>query len=70
MATEVLVKKWGSSLGVVLPKELVKKENLKENEKILVDVVKEANLGALFKSVKRKMSGQRFKDVARRGWGT
>lgn len=68
MATEAVVKKWGSSMGIVLPKELVEKKGLKENEKILVEVVKEANLEGIFGSLKRKMSGQEFKDLARKGW--
>ena len=31
MATEVLIRKWGNSIGVVLPKEFVKDNGLKEN---------------------------------------
>ena len=68
MATEVIVKKWGNSMGILLPKELVEKKNLKENEKILVEVVKEADLKNIFGSLKRKISGQEFKDLARKGW--
>jgi len=69
MATEVLIRKWGNSIGVVLPKEFVKDNGLKENEKVLIDVVKEADLTKLFGSLKRKMSGQAFKDMVRKGWG-
>jgi len=68
MATEVLIRKWGNSIGVVLPKEFVKDNGLKENEKVLIDVVKEADLTKLFGSLKRKMSGQAFKDMVRKGW--
>ena len=69
MATELVIKKWGNSLGVVLPKELVQKRHLKENDKVMVEVVKEADLTKLFGFLKRKMSGQKFKDIAREGWG-
>ena len=68
MAIEVTVKKWGNSIGVILPKELVRKENLEENKKIIIEVVKEANLVKLFGSLKKKISGQEFKDMVREGW--
>ena len=70
MVTEVVVKRWGNSLGVILPKELVEREALKENEKILMNIVKEADISELFGSLKRKMSGQKFKDLVREGWKT
>ncbi len=68
MTEEVIVRKWGSSLGIVLPSEVVKKEGLKENEKVLITIVKEANLKGVFGSLKRKVSGQGFKDMVRKGW--
>lgn len=68
MATELIVKKWGNSMGVILPKELVEKERLKENDKILVQVVKKADLRKFFGSLKLGMSGQEFKDFVRKGW--
>ncbi len=68
MAIEVVVKKWGNSVGVILPKELVERESIKENEKVLLEVVKEANLEGIFGSLKRKMPGQEFKDMVREGW--
>jgi len=68
METEVLVKKWGNSLGVVLPKQLVDAENLSENDKIILDVRKEADLTKMFGSAKIGMSGQELKDLVRKGW--
>ena len=68
MATAVTVKKWGNSMGVILPRGLIERTGLKENDKVLVDVVKEANLGNLFGTLKRKMPGQSFKDMVREGW--
>ena len=70
MATRAIVKKWGNSIGIILPRELVEKEKLKERDKILVEVVKEADLTKVFGSLKRKMSGQEFKDLVREGWET
>ncbi len=68
MASEVVLRKWGNSLGVVLPKELVENKGLHEKEVILIEVVKEANLKDVFGSLKRKMSGQEFKDLVKQGW--
>ena len=56
-------------MGVLLPKELVEKERLKENQKININIVKEVNLSDIFGMIKnRKMSGQKMKDLAREGW--
>lgn len=69
MAVEVRVKKWGNSMGVILPKLFIEKENLQENDNILIEVVKEADLSDVFGMIKkRKLSGQEAKDLAREGW--
>ena len=68
MAIEVAVKKWGNSIGILLPNEMVEKERLKVNERVLIEVVKKADLSKLFGSLKRKMPGQKFKDMVRKGW--
>jgi antitoxin component of MazEF toxin-antitoxin module len=68
MATQVVVRRWGNSIGVVLPKDFVAREGLREDSRILVEVVKEANLEHIFGSLKRKMSGQSFKNMVREGW--
>lgn len=68
METEVVVKKWGSSFGVVLPKDLVRQENLEENDKIIIDVRREADLSKMFGSAKLGVSGQQLKDLVRSGW--
>ena len=67
MATEVTVRKWGNSMGVILPKQLMEQEGLKENEKIFLEIVKEADLRDIFGTLKTKVSGQKFKDMARKG---
>lgn len=69
MATEVVLKKWGNSIAAIFPKEVVEKENLKVNQKILIQLIKKTNLRDVFGSLPRKMSGQAFKNMAREGWG-
>ena len=68
MATEVIVKKWGNSVGVLFPKRFVEEKNIKVNDKIEVEIVKKANLNKVFNTLKRKMDGQEFKDMVRKGW--
>ena len=70
MAVEVRLKRWGNSMGVILPKEFIQKKRIKENEKIMIEVVKTADLSHIFGMIKkRKMSGQDAKNLAREGWG-
>ena len=68
MAIEVKVKKWGNSLGIILPKELVNEKNIKINDKINVDIGVKADLSDIFGTLDMGMSGQKFKDMVRKGW--
>jgi len=61
------VKRWGNSLGLVLPKALVEEERLKEGEEVEVTVRKIADVRVLrgkypFKDL------QHEKDEMKRGW--
>ena len=67
---ELKTKKWGSSIGVVLPKILVEEVGIKPNETVVIDVrkrLKVKDVFGLFKDWKR--SAQEIKDEARKGWG-
>lgn len=68
MSETLKVKKWGNSLGLVLPKEFVEKEHLEEGDRVIISVIKEADLTPFYGKLKRKMSGQAFKDLVREGW--
>ena len=48
MAIEGIVKKWGNSMGVLIPKEVVEREKIKINEKIIFNIVKKADLTNIF----------------------
>jgi antitoxin component of MazEF toxin-antitoxin module len=65
---EAMVRKWGNSVGVVFPSNFVKENDLKVNDMVNIVVVKKADLRHVFGSLPRKMSGQEFKDEARKGW--
>ncbi len=62
-------RKWGNSLGVVLPNEFVRDENIEEGDEVLI-LKKKPDLRALRGIIKgTKMTGQQFKDEARKSWG-
>ena len=63
-----MIKKWGNSLGIVIPKEAVEKEELKENDKIKIKIRKEFDYSDVFGTLKMTMPPQKFKDLAREGW--
>ena len=66
---EVKTRKWGSSIGVVLPKELVDEIGIKPDETIRIDVrkpVKVKDVFGMFPNWKR--STQEIKDELRAGW--
>ena len=70
MDIKVKPKRWGNSLAVIIPNEIVEKEGIKENKEIILNIVKEADLSDIFGLIKnRKMSGQKAKDLMREGWG-
>jgi len=69
METKAIVKEWGNSLGIIIPKEIARKEDLKVNDEIVVDIIKKKDLMDLFGSLKFKKGSQELKDEARKEWG-
>jgi len=66
---ETITRKWGNSLGITLPKEIVESQHLKEHEKIKILVLKETgNLSKTFGLArgKWKKSAQHIKDEIRK----
>lgn len=68
VASEATIRKIGNSYGILLPKEFIREEGLSEDEKVLISIVKKANLLDIFGSLKRDVPGQKFKDMVRKGW--
>jgi len=64
----VIAKKWGSSIGIIVPKEIVEKQGIKAGDDIVVNIFKKGDLSDIFGKLKTKMTGQEFKDMAREGW--
>lgn len=63
------VRKWGNSLGIVLPKDFSETKRLNEGDEVFIsEVVKVTDLSDVFGKVKTGRTGQEFKDEARKGW--
>lgn len=71
MEIKVITRKWGNSIAVVIPRDIIDKEGIKEDEEIVVRVEKRRPLvGELFGKFPRKSkkSAQEIKDELRAGW--
>ena len=66
----VQIRKWGRSLGVVIPKEAAQKESLKEGNKVKLIISKPGNpFVETFGSLKQKRPTKALlKEIDREGW--
>ena len=61
MAVEVKTKRWGNSIGIIIPSETVDRFNIKPNEEIIIEIEKKENvLKELFGAVKFKKSAKKI----------
>ncbi len=73
MNIEVKTKKWGNSIGIVIPSETVEKLNIGPEEEILIEIEKKNNvLKELFGRAHNKKSAkkmiQEFRDESESKW--
>lgn len=64
-------RKWGNSLGITIPKEIVEKENITTKDELVVNIRKKRNnedIKKLFGKFKFKQNTQSIKDDMRKGW--
>lgn len=67
--TETRAKRWGSSLGLVIPSEIVKEERLEEGDNIIIEIRKKKTIKELFGSLKHvKIDPQKMKNELRKEW--
>lgn len=67
LEVEAKIRKWGRSFGVVIPKDRVKEEGIKENETIKLLIAKKTNvLKETFGTMKFKRSTQEMLDESDR----
>ena len=64
----VTAKKWGNSIGVIIPREIVEKQGIKEGDEIVISVFKKGDLSDTFGTLKTKLTGQQLKDLSRKDW--
>lgn len=44
MTIEVEIKKWGNSIGIIIPAEEISKLNLRPKEKVMINIEKKTNV--------------------------
>lgn len=70
MEIQTTTKKWGSSLGVIIPKVIVERENLKQNQEIkilAVEIKEKTRVKNIFGKLRNwKIDSQKFKDEIRK----
>ena len=66
MAIEVKTKKWGNSIGIVIPSETINRLNIKPEERIVIQIEKKTNvLKEMFGIMKSKKSTKQMVKEAR-----
>jgi len=62
MSIEVKTKKWGNSVGLIIPSEVVARLNIRPEEKIVIEIEekKENVLGEMFGTMKSKKSAKQI----------
>lgn len=69
MAIQTKLRRWGNSFGIVIPSEVMRVENFKEGEEVIVEVSRKENLKKVFGSLKDwKVNSQELKNQAREDW--
>ena len=63
------VRRWGSSLGIVVPREIARALRLTAGDEVVVDLQRASGLEEAFRSLKDwDVDPQKLKDELRRGW--
>lgn len=70
MEVKTLAKKWGNSIGIILPKSVVDLRKIQENDEVIIEIKTQSIMGDLFGKYPRtsKRTAQEIKDEARGGW--
>ena len=68
MPIRTVLKRWGNSYGVIIPKDVALREGINENDEVEVIIKRAGNIRDLFGKY-RFEDVQRLKDELREGWG-
>ena len=67
MKVQTVLRKWGNSIGVVIPKEIIEKEKLREGEEVFIIIESKNDLKEVFGSLKDwKINTRKLKDELRK----
>ncbi|MGV8176373.1 MAG: AbrB/MazE/SpoVT family DNA-binding domain-containing protein [Candidatus Bilamarchaeaceae archaeon] len=71
MDVHVRVRRWGNSMGLVLPKDVVEALGVSEGEELILGEVRKGERIQQLFGVARSVKGsaQKLKDEMRKGWG-
>lgn len=64
---ECETRKFGRSIGIIIPKWLAKKEGLGADEKVTVRIVKKANIKNVFGTLKTNLSVDEMNELTNEG---
>lgn len=66
MEIEVKTKKWGNSIGLIIPSETIEKLNIRPEERIIIEIEKKKNvLRELFGTMKSKKTARQMLNETR-----
>lgn len=68
METVSKIRKWGNSFGVLVPKDLIEKENFKLNEEVIVKLQKRKDISKVFGILKTKRATEELMKEIREGY--
>jgi len=68
MPIRTVLKRWGNSYGIIIPKDVAVREGINENDEVEVIIKRAGNIRDLFGKY-RFEDIQRLKDELREGWG-
>lgn len=65
---EAITRKWGNSLGITIPRDIVEREHLHENQKVVIEIRHAVDIRKLRGLVNFRKPTQQIKDDMRTGW--
>ena len=70
MEIKTIAKRWGSSIGIILPKAVIEARKIRENDEVIIEIKKKTLAGEMFGKYPRwsGKSAQEIKDEMRKGW--
>ena len=69
MEVTTRLKRWGNSIGIIIPAEKLREKNFKEDEEVVITIEKKNTIKDLFGSLKNlKIDSQKMKDELRKEW--